>query len=158
MNLPPGARRAMPAPARPSPRGDGFVRGLGIGLGVAFGLLAASGPIARLRRSWGHRAAIDGWSMFPLLHPGDWVLIDPWAYGARDPRAGELVVAPDPREPGRWLVKRVRAVAPDGRLELAGDDPARSTDSRTFGAVEVATVVGRPWLRYWPPRRIGRLA
>ena len=42
-------------------------------------------------------------------------------------------------------------------LRLAGDAPDASTDSRAFGAVDPTTVRGRPWLRYWPPRRIGRL-
>ncbi len=45
----------------------------------------------------------------------------------------------------------------DGRLWLVGDSANDSTDSRTFGAVDVAAVVGRPWFRYWPPVRISRV-
>lgn len=91
------------------------------------------------------------------LRAGDWLLVDPDAYRWRAPKAGELVVAPDPRQPDRWLIKRVADVLPDGRLTLAGDHPAHADDSQTVGAVEPTSVIGRPWLRYWPLRRLGRL-
>ena len=95
--------------------------------------------------------------MSPGLHAGDWLLVDPDAYRARAPAPREIVVVPDPRDERRLVVKRVEAVDPDGRLTLAGDSPAESTDSRTFGAVDATRVVGRAWARYWPPRRIGRI-
>jgi nickel-type superoxide dismutase maturation protease len=95
--------------------------------------------------------------MAPALEPGDWVLVDPQAYRHRPPRTGELLLAPDPREPGRLLVKRVAEVEPDGRLRLVGDAPGDSTDSRQFGPIDPATVAGRPWFRYWPAGRAGRL-
>lgn len=93
--------------------------------------------------------------MRPTLEPGDWLLVDPDAYRRRPPRAGELVVAPDPREPGRLLVKRVAALDIDGRVLLAGDARDASTDSRTFGAIDARAVLGRAWFRVWPRRRIG---
>ena len=95
--------------------------------------------------------------MAPTLLPGDWLLADPDAYRQRSPRAGELVLLPDPREPRRLLVKRTMAIDEQGLLLVAGDDPAASTDSRTFGAVDPGTVEGRPWFRYWPLRRLGRV-
>ena len=95
--------------------------------------------------------------MRPTLASGEWLLVDPDAYRRRAPRAGELVLAPDPREPARMLVKRVAAVDLDGRLLLAGDDRGASTDSRTFGAIEPGAVTGRAWLRVWPWQRVGRL-
>jgi hypothetical protein len=55
------------------------------------------------------------------------------------------------------LIKRVASVDADGGLSLAGDDQERSTDSRVFGVVDPATVVGAPWFRYWPLRRVGRV-
>lgn len=113
--------------------------------------------IARLVRSWTGRVAVSGGSMAPTLLPGDWLLADPDAFRRRPPAAGELVLVPDPRMPERLLVKRVAAAAADGTLELAGDAPEASTDSRTFGSVEAASVAGRPWFRYWPPRRVGRV-
>jgi nickel-type superoxide dismutase maturation protease len=111
----------------------------------------------RVVRSWRARAAVTGESMAPGLLPGDWLLVDPDAFRREPPRPGDLVVASDPREPGRLLVKRVRAVEADGALRLAGDAPERSTDSREFGPVDATSTSGRPWFRYWPWRRMGRV-
>ncbi len=111
----------------------------------------------RLARSWQARVAIEGPSMEPTITAGDWLLVDPLAYRDRAPGVDDLVLAPDPRAAERVLIKRVVSVDPDGWIRLEGDDPEQSTDSRIFGAVDPQTVVGGPWFRYWPPRRIGRL-
>jgi nickel-type superoxide dismutase maturation protease len=132
-----------------------FQSGVRAGVAVAAILLAATPFVSRLARGWGLRGAIEGDSMAPLLRAGDWVLVDPDAYGARSPRPGELVIVADPRDPRRVLVKRVAGVAPGGLLELAGDNPGASTDSRVFGPVDPGSVRGRPWARYWPPGRVG---
>jgi nickel-type superoxide dismutase maturation protease len=124
--------------------------------GAAAAWLGARGACF-LARSWSHRVAVVGASMAPTLLPGDWLLVDPDAHRERPPRAGALVLLPDPRAPRRLLVKRVTGVDEDGGLLVAGDDPAASTDSRTFGAVDPMTVEGRPWFRYWPLRRLGRV-
>ncbi len=97
--------------------------------------------------------------MRPTLDAGDWLLADPAAYDSTPPAEGDLVLVPDPREPSRLLVKRVSEVLEDGReLWLSGDAHSASTDSRAFGSVSTETVEGRPWFRYWPPRRIGPVA
>ncbi len=111
--------------------------------------------LSLLARSWEARVAIEGPSMEPTLSAGDWLLVDPDAYDSTAPGVGELILAPDPRDADRLLIKRVVAVDPDGSLWLAGDDPERSTDSRAFGAIDRASVVGRPWFRYWPLDRFG---
>jgi nickel-type superoxide dismutase maturation protease len=119
---------------------------------------AALAPGLRfLLRSWRARVAVVGSSMAPTLLEGDWLLVDPTAYRRRAPVAGQLVVATDPRQPDRELVKRVAAVDLDGRLLLAGDARQASTDWRTFGAVDPASVSGRAWFRIWPPARAGRV-
>jgi signal peptidase I len=41
-------------------------------------------------------------------------------------------------------------VVPEGELFLMGDHRKSSADSREFGTVPVAKVIGRAWLRYWP--------
>jgi len=102
--------------------------------------------------------AVEGRSMTPTLEPGDWLLVDPEAYADAPPLPGDLVLVPDPRETARLLVKRVLQVDPDDWLRLAGDAPDVSTDSRTFGSVDPVTVAGRPWFRYWPLRRWGRVS
>ncbi len=89
------------------------------------------------------------------LREGDWVIVDEGAYRRRAPRVGDVVVAADPREPWRVVMKRVKRVEADGRLWLEGDNPAESTDSRVFGSVAASTVIGRVRWRYWP--RPGRV-
>lgn len=90
--------------------------------------------------------------MAPALLPGDRLLA---VRLRRTPSVGEIVLAPDPRATGRELVKRVAAVGA-GAVTLAGDNPAESTDARTFGALPPEAVAWRIVLRYWPPRRFGR--
>jgi nickel-type superoxide dismutase maturation protease len=111
-----------------------------------------------LLSSWSHRVAVEGGSMEPLLASGDWLLVDPDAYLRRPPRPGELVLATDPRDPGRLLVKRAAEIEAGGRIRILGDAADASTDSRTFGAIDPGGLLGRPWLRYWPPRRFGRIS
>jgi nickel-type superoxide dismutase maturation protease len=113
--------------------------------------------MCRLLRSWRRRVAVQGHSMEPTLYAGDWLLVDPVAYRTRAPTAGELVVAVDPRKPDRWLVKRVADVTADGRLALAGEHPAHADDRSLIDPVGHDALIGRPWLRYWPIRRFGRL-
>jgi len=97
------------------------------------------------------RVAVAGASMEPTFRDGDWLLVRKLS---RPPRAGEVVVATDPREPARLLVKRVSSVA-HGRVTVHGDHPGASTDSRQFGPIPDSAVVGRPFLRYAPLHRIG---
>lgn len=97
--------------------------------------------------------AVSGDSMEPTLRDGDRVVVRRLG---RPPRAGEVVLVPDPRAPGRSLLKRVATVGPAG-LELAGDRPDRSTDSRHFGPVDPRSVEGRVLFRYAPLRRVGRV-
>jgi nickel-type superoxide dismutase maturation protease len=123
---------------------------------AAVGAALAPG-LVHIGRSWRARVAVVGSSMEPTLMPGDWLLVDPRAFRLRAPRPGQLVVAPDPREPARDLVKRVDELDLDGRLLLAGDARDASTDSRTFGAIDPASVRGRPWFRVRPLARVGRI-
>jgi signal peptidase I len=134
------------------------------GAAVVFGVAAVAhlwfrerALLGRIARSWAARVAIEGPSMEPTIAAGDWLLVDPLGYRDHPPDVEDLVLSADPRDPELVLIKRVVSVDPDGWLRLEGDDPMRSTDSRVFGAVDPAGVTGRPWFRYWPPRRIGRI-
>jgi nickel-type superoxide dismutase maturation protease len=124
-------------------------RPLALVLGAAAGLCAALIALRRL-----DAVEVTGRSMAPGLLPGDRLLVESHTYRRRGPRRGEVVLAPDPRDRNRELIKRVAAVDRSG-LRLRGDDPAASTDSRTFGSVPTAGVRWRALLRYWPPSRIG---
>lgn len=96
---------------------------------------------------------VRGDSMEPTLRDGDHVVVRRLG---RAPRAGEVVLVPDPRLSARSLLKRVAAVGPRG-IELVGDRPDRSTDSREFGPVDPASVEGQVLFRYAPLRRAGRI-
>jgi nickel-type superoxide dismutase maturation protease len=91
------------------------------------------------------RVEVHGGSMAPVLAHGDWVAV----LRCQRPGAGSVVVARDPRHPGRLLVKRLRRYTDDGAW-LEGENLAASTDSRTFGPVPLSDILGRVVLRYWP--------
>lgn len=102
-------------------------------------------------RRWLDVVEVRGQSMAPSLLPGDRLLA---VRLGRRPRRGEIVLVPDPREPSRELIKRVARLDRTGIL-LRGDNRARSTDGRAFGAVRPGVIRWRIALRYWPPDRIG---
>jgi phage repressor protein C with HTH and peptisase S24 domain len=87
--------------------------------------------------------------MEPALRDGDWLLVDPDAR----PALNDLVIARD-RE--QFVLKRVVEIDEGGRLTLAADNPAHA--GQRIGPLDATKVIGRPWLRYWPLRRFGRIA
>jgi nickel-type superoxide dismutase maturation protease len=98
--------------------------------------------VMRLRK----RQRVTGASMLPGLRAGDEVLLNP---RATRPRVGDIVVARDPRQPARKIIKRVTAVDNNGWIELSGDNASASTDSRTFGLVSPDLIVGRVTSRFF---------
>jgi len=89
--------------------------------------------------------AILGPSMEPTLRAGQWWLVR----RTRDIRPGQVVVFWHPWRTDFLTVKRVHHRSPEGWW-LLGDNPDRSEDSRTFGAVDPGRIVGRLVLRYRP--------
>jgi nickel-type superoxide dismutase maturation protease len=96
------------------------------------------------------RVVVEGASMEPTLAPGDRVLV----VRARRLHAHDVVAVRDPRDPGRVLVKRIGAVLED-EIVVRGDNPAASTDSRSFGPVPTTAVIGRVVRCYAPAWRAG---
>ena len=96
-------------------------------------------PVSRFR--------VEDESMQPTLEPGDYVLVNRWAYRTRAPSPGDLVVVEDPEVPTRFLIKRVSETLGSREVRLAGDNEAVSRDSRTFGSVALERIVGKVWLR-----------
>jgi len=116
------------------------------------------------------RAVVRGPSMQPTLAPGEYVLFDWLAYRRATPRRGEVVLATDPREPRRRIIKRIGGAPGDsvtaggrawtlgeGEWLLLGDAPEQSTDSRDFGPVGRESIQARAWFVYWPPGKARRV-
>jgi hypothetical protein len=61
---------------------------------------------------------------------------------------GDIVIARHPLRSDVQLIKRVTAVLDDGRLQLEGDNPSESTDSRSFGMAAPAHLRGRVTSRF----------
>jgi nickel-type superoxide dismutase maturation protease len=85
------------------------------------------------------RREVEGSSMLPTLQPGDRVLL------RRRRRRGHLapgtlVAFMDPRSgEARLVIKRVAEVQGDV-VRVLGDNPAASTDSRTYGPVDRSAI------------------
>jgi len=81
--------------------------------------------------------------MLPTLRDGARVVVDTGAYVDLSPQPGDVVLAKHPFHTGVWLVKRVDRIMPDGCVFVVGDNPAESTDSRSWGALEPSRIIGR---------------
>ena len=125
----------------------GARRGL---IGPLLGCLA----LVAIGRRWLDVVEVRGRSMAPSLVPGDRLVV---IRSGRPPRTGDVVLALDPRDAGRELVKRVARVDHAGRVTLRGDNLAFSTDARAFGTLPGSAVRWRVAFRYWPMRRAGRI-
>lgn len=44
---------------------------------------------------------------------------------------------------------------PNNQYFVTGDNRGHSSDSREWGSVPRESIIGRAWLRYWPPSKIG---
>ena len=113
-----------------------------------------------------------GPSMLPTLNSsGDILLVDRlspriWS----DYECGEIVIAKSPTKPQQTVCKRIIAKEgqrmrvqhrfdnsrdqimeiPKGHVWLEGDNAGDSTDSRHYGPVPSALLIGRVWARIWP--------
>ena len=88
--------------------------------------------------------------MEPALREGDWLLELP---PRRVARVGEVVVARDPNDRARLVIKRVGGLQDGGVvLEECGEHP--TSDGR-YGVAPRADVIGRAVFRYAPLSRLG---
>ncbi len=92
---------------------------------------------------------VQGESMTPSLLPGDCLLV---RVGS-PVRAGDVVVARHPSIDGLLLVKRAVRREPIGWWLASDNAEAGLDDSRAFGPLPDAALIGRVWFRYYPWRR-----
>ncbi len=99
-------------------------------------VVAYHAPVRGVLTFFFRRVIVDGASMMPTYEPGtELVAVRRW----RAVRVGDVVVVPDPRESRRLLLKRCVATN-RGLLDVRGDNPEFSTDSREFGLVAARQV------------------
>lgn len=94
-----------------------------------------------LRRRF--RLRVTGDSMMPTLKADDIVLVDKQAYANTLPLSGEIVVAHHPYHKKLLIIKRVTDITVEKRIQLESDNPQAGSDSRQFGTVALAKLVGR---------------
>ena len=75
--------------------------------------------------------------MEPTPIDGHFVLVD----SGRSATVGAVVVARHPERPGLEIIKRVAAIDGDG-FDLRSDNAEAGTDSRHFGPVAPAAILG----------------
>ena len=84
---------------------------------------------------------VQGPSMLPALKPGQRLLVKPHRLGQELPQSGSVVVCRHPKKPDVVITKRLYERT-DQQLDLRGDNPEASTDSRHFGPVPVESLIG----------------
>ena len=86
---------------------------------------------------------VAGDSMLPTYASGDWLVV------TRNRRIapGQVVVIERESRPGILLIKRVLR-AEGKRWWVEGDNVLASDDSRSFGAIDAAEIVGRIRFRF----------
>ncbi|CEG37717.1 mitochondrial inner membrane protease subunit 1 [Plasmopara halstedii] len=113
------------------------------------------------------RSARNGMSMSPTIPDGSFVFVERLSQQWRNWERGDLVQLRSPtRHGGETITKRILALegdvvelqprfdrerhgkikVPKGHVWVEGDNSTCSVDSRHFGAVPAALLIGRPFL------------
>ncbi len=134
---------------------------------------------------------VDGASMDPTFHTGQYLIVDELTYHFRAPFRGSVIIFKYPKDPSKYFIKRVvglpgeTVILTDGKVTIKndshkdgfvlddsfvtlpkvdnatytlgadeyfvlGDNRAESADSRFWGPLPSANIIGRPILRAHP--------
>ena len=121
-------------------------------------------------------SVVNSRSMIPSILPKDVILAEKIApsiqraVGLPVAGAGDVLFSREPKGMAEYIkrnnlppignsdlvVKRVKEIS-SSCIEMRGDNPRYSVDSRDWGCLPAQDVVGTPVLRIWPPQRLGPL-
>ena len=79
--------------------------------------------------------------MLPGLKPGQRLLVKPHRLDQPLPQIRSIVVCRHPTKPDLVITKRLLGIT-DQQLDLRGDNPEESTDSRQYGPIAVDCLLG----------------
>lgn len=77
--------------------------------------------------------------MAPTLEHGDTVFVKI----TKKIKPNDIVLADHPFKKSVRILKRVAEITNDGKLNLIGDNPPESSDSRSFGVVSLDHITGK---------------
>lgn len=97
-----------------------------------------------------HIYFVPSMSMYPTLKPGQFIVVDTWAYLNETPEIDDVVVFANKEEQSQatWLVKRIgnspdQTQQPANLWYMLGDNQASSHDSRYFGGIPTQNIIGQ---------------
>jgi signal peptidase I len=137
------------------------------------------------------RIRVDGRSMEPTFHHGEYVIVNKLAYRFDEFERGDVIVFPYPFNEEEDFIKRIiglpgdrvtvrggqvyvndrlldepyisaqplrdfeETLVPESQLFVMGDNRNDSSDSRSWGTLEMDAVIGEAWFVYWPLSDLG---
>ncbi len=84
---------------------------------------------------------VSATSMLPTLLPNDIIMVDT----STNIQKGDVIVFAHPSVKGMHMIKRINHQQ-QNRLEVLGDNPKTSVDSRVFGKIDKSSVIGKATL------------
>ncbi|KAK9830828.1 hypothetical protein WJX74_009119 [Apatococcus lobatus] len=142
---------------------------------VVFNILVAGGCVHLVREYIAEPTKCIGPSMLPTFNPrGDLLIQEHLSVTFRQIRVGDVVFAVSKNDPRHIVCKRVLGMegdavevrdgrqgalkiekVPEGHVWLQGDNTINSTDSRHYGPVPYAMLVGKAFIKVLPLNQAG---
>ncbi len=80
--------------------------------------------------------------MEPTLRDGDWLIYKPLKFIQYNQlNSGSIILLKHPKEPNKIIIKRIFSEKSYG-IDVRGDNPLSSTDSRQFGLIQKESIIG----------------